>query len=124
MLTTVWKTINTLTSPSLRSVAFNVSGSGFRVLDQRWDALDVLLASNKFASVAVELVIPFSNLTLDNGTENQDVSIARKVFSRCDEQGRLSVVRAPFVMKTRRWANEGGDEDDAEAVPDWEVIDW
>ncbi|KAL0568983.1 hypothetical protein V5O48_012992 [Marasmius crinis-equi] len=121
LLTIVWKMINTLTSPCLRCITLNVSGSGFRVLKGEWNALDTLLASSKFASVTVEPVVPFSDLTLANGTEDQDLLITREGFTRCDEQGRLSVVQAPFVMRTRIMRDEGGDGED---FPDEEVIDW
>ncbi|KAL0565245.1 hypothetical protein V5O48_016781 [Marasmius crinis-equi] len=95
--------LNTLTSPRLRRITFNVYGSGFRVLPEEWDALDGLLASEKFSSVAVELVVPFSDKTIDDGTSEEDLPKARGTFSR-------------------GWGSET--EEDAEYFQDGEVIDW
>ncbi|KAL0567154.1 hypothetical protein V5O48_014839 [Marasmius crinis-equi] len=47
MLTVISQMINTVTSPRLQRITFNVSGVGFRVLDKEWGALDTLLASKK-----------------------------------------------------------------------------
>ncbi|KAL0575921.1 hypothetical protein V5O48_006051 [Marasmius crinis-equi] len=124
LLTLISQMIDTLASSRLRSITFNVPGGGFRVLDEKWDILDALLASKKFASIAVELVVPFCDLTRNDGTEAEDLPSARRLLTRCDEQARLTVIRAPFVfvMNTSRWIKEGGDEE--ECIPDWEVIDW
>ncbi|KAL0568449.1 hypothetical protein V5O48_013537 [Marasmius crinis-equi] len=114
LLNLVSRMIDTLTSPRLRSITLNASGSSFRVIEEKWDALDALLASSKFALVTIELVVPFSNLTIADGTEKEDLSLARSLFMRCDRGGRLRVIRAPFVVTTRTWKD----------IPNREVIDW
>ncbi|KAJ8075406.1 hypothetical protein PM082_019744 [Marasmius tenuissimus] len=108
----------TLTSPRLQRIIFNVSGSGYRTLEEQWDAIDGLLGSDKFKEVMVELVVPFSDLTTGDETSEEDLLRAKRIFSRCNTQGRISVVRAPFVVRTRGWHEEGTseEEDDSEEI--------
>ncbi|KAJ8083665.1 hypothetical protein PM082_009541 [Marasmius tenuissimus] len=120
LLDSVRRMLFTISSPRLWTIALNVSGSGFRVLEERWDAIDALLATTKFSAVQVELIIPFSDITLRDGTSEEDLSIARKVFSRCSEQGRLSAIRAPFTVRTRVY---DGSEDPRD-FQDFDEIDW
>ena len=118
LLESIRKTLTTLTSPLLRQITFNVSGSGFLVLPDQWDALDALLATPKFAIVQVELVVPCSDATM---VGEEDRAIARERFSRCNSQERLSVIRAPFVTPTRTW---GETPEEAKKYEDHDVIDW
>ncbi|KAL0567139.1 hypothetical protein V5O48_014851 [Marasmius crinis-equi] len=107
--------LSTLSSPRFRKIIFNVDGCGFRVLEAQWDGLDALLSSKKFAPVAMEITIPFSNQILNDATEEEDLARVQKAFSRCDSQEQLSVIRAPFAMGNKGWpgraewdiANEG-----------------
>ncbi|KAL0058266.1 hypothetical protein AAF712_015072, partial [Marasmius tenuissimus] len=118
LLDIIRNALNTLASPKLQHIAFNVNGSGFKVLSDQWDALDSLLAAPKFATAQVELVIPFSDSTLAN---EDDLVPARKLFQRCSSQGRLSVIRVPFVVKTRTWMEDPNEEKQFE---DHDAIDW
>ncbi|KAL0058306.1 hypothetical protein AAF712_015023 [Marasmius tenuissimus] len=121
LLELIRKMLTTLTSPLLHQITFNVFGSGFRVLPDQWDALDTLLATPKFTAVQVELVVPFSDSTIDDGTSEEDLTKARECFSKCDSQERLTVIRAPFVMKTRTWRET---PEEAKQFEDYDVIDW
>ncbi|KAK1234584.1 hypothetical protein PQX77_002213, partial [Marasmius sp. AFHP31] len=121
LLESIRNMLTTLTSPLLHQITFNVCGSGFRVLPDQWDGLDTLLSTPRFTVIQVELVVPFSNSTIDDGTSDEDLVRARKVFPRCDSQERLSAVRAPFVMKTRTWYET---YEEAKKYEDYDVIDW
>ncbi|KAL0569475.1 hypothetical protein V5O48_012492 [Marasmius crinis-equi] len=59
--------INTFASPDIRGITFNAPGGSFTgALDEKWDVLvKIFLALEKFASIAIELVVPPSDL----GTE-------------------------------------------------------
>ncbi|KAK1230851.1 hypothetical protein PQX77_006050 [Marasmius sp. AFHP31] len=117
--------IATLSSSSLHRITFNVSGSGFRVVEEQWATLDTLLSSSGiFAAAEVELIIPFSDITIADGTSEEDLPRARALFAKCGDQGRLSVTRAPFVMKTRTWSLDPEEDYDSGAFGDMEVIDW
>ncbi|KAK1227856.1 hypothetical protein PQX77_009134 [Marasmius sp. AFHP31] len=120
VLDSVRRMLFTVSSPRLHTIALNVSGSGFRVLQESWDAIDALLATTKFTAVQVELIIPFSDITLRDGTSEEDLLIARKVFSRCNEREQLSAVRAPFTVKTRVY---DGSEDPRD-FQDFDEIEW
>ncbi|KAK1235276.1 hypothetical protein PQX77_001505 [Marasmius sp. AFHP31] len=120
LLDLIRKMFSTISSPSLITNVFNVSAIGFRVLKERWDAFDVLLATAKFATVQVELTIPFSDSTLRDGTSEEDLSRARQVFPRCDKKGRLSITRAPFTVK----AKDFDGSEDSRDFQDYDVINW
>ncbi|KAK1219893.1 hypothetical protein PQX77_017373 [Marasmius sp. AFHP31] len=120
MLGLIRDMLNTLTSPRLRNISFNVSGSGFRVLEEEWNAIDSVLSTTKFGSVHIKLIVPFSDITLDDSTSEEDLPRARQVFPRCDEQGRLSAIRAPFTVKTRTWE----DHEKRRDFSDHDEINW
>ncbi|KAJ8096220.1 hypothetical protein AAF712_014910 [Marasmius tenuissimus] len=108
--------LKTLTSP-IRAITLIVSGRGFSVLASRWRNLDALLASNTFATASIEIVIP---LTSSENEEGDDLIRAMSVFSKCDEQGRLTVIRAPFTVTLR----ETNIENDTKYFEDDGLIDW
>ncbi|KAJ8085257.1 hypothetical protein PM082_004052 [Marasmius tenuissimus] len=129
LLRLIRRMIATLSSSSLHRITFNVSGSGFRVVQEQWAVLDTLLSSSGILSaMEVELIIPFSDITIADRTSEEDLAKAKELFAKCGEQGRLSVIRAPFMMKTRQWYQDPeevyADDYDWGGFSDMEEIDW
>ncbi|KAK1220570.1 hypothetical protein PQX77_016667 [Marasmius sp. AFHP31] len=76
--------VNTTTSPHFRAIVFhfiNDNGSGFPT-EFGWSELDDLLATDKFATCSVELIIP---------PDENEVCL----FPKLHQRGRVTVVRAP-----------------------------
>ncbi|KAJ8083661.1 hypothetical protein PM082_009537 [Marasmius tenuissimus] len=113
--------VSTLCSPRLHPITFIVSGTGFRVLEEQWGALDVLLATTRFTLVQVELITLFSDATLQDGMSQEDLEKARQTFPRCDEHKRLLATRAPFTVYMR--THYGFDEDPRD-FHDHDGINW
>ena len=100
VLRAVARTLETSSSPSLCQIVLIFPGDGFRVRQEEWGHLDRLLASEKFSGTEVQLVVPFSDITVANESSEEDLTCAKAVFPQCDVQGRLSLVRAPFETRT------------------------
>ncbi|KAK1216930.1 hypothetical protein PQX77_020429 [Marasmius sp. AFHP31] len=122
LLKTVPKMLNTLTSPCLQKIVLTACGDGFSRLVPQWDAIDIILSSSMFTAVAIEVIVPLSHGLRNSDEEtSEDLTRLREVFPRCDEQGRLSAVRAPFITA----AGEGGHRyDESHYYRDQEMINW
>ncbi|KAL0567141.1 hypothetical protein V5O48_014853 [Marasmius crinis-equi] len=77
-------------------------------------------SSDHFAAVAVEIIVPFSTQIRQDGAENEDLERARQAFPKCDSQGKVSIIRAPFALKNSGWQDEEEGDIDADYFQ-WDV---
>ncbi|KAL0069519.1 hypothetical protein AAF712_003555 [Marasmius tenuissimus] len=103
MLSKIHQILTTITSPYLRTVVFNLMGNistsrtesnavfpMFNLRD-KWNRIDDLLSTEKFAMCVVELVT-------SSISEDDLITFGRKGFPKVDHMGRFSAIEAPFKV--------------------------